>query len=612
MTQDTGGSTKKHEIMHPYSAPLRDIRFVLHEVLHAQSHYAELGRDELNTEFIDSVLEEAARFAEEVVAPTNEPGDRIGVRLDESGVVVTPPGFKEAYRRFVEDGWAALCGPAEFGGQGLPESFGGPVGELLVSANMSWKLYSGLTDSAILCLEKHASQVLKDLYLTKLVTGEWTGTMCLTEAHAGTDLGMLRTRAEPDSEGSYRITGEKIFITSGDHDVADNVVHLVLARLPDAPAGTHGISLFLVPKKLPDADGAPGASNGVRCSRLEEKLGIHGSATCVMNFESARGWMVGKPNAGLKCMFVMMNHARLWVGLQGLAQAELSRQAALAYARERRQGRAAGGSASPGQPADLLIEHADVRRMLLTQKAYVEGSRLLTYFAGMEMDKAKYHPDAEERQRAADLLAVLTPIVKAFVTDMAVEVTSLGIQVHGGYGYVRETGVEQFYRDTRIACIYEGTNGIQALDLLGRKVLGSGGQLARRLGGLIGAFCQNHATYEEMSDFAPRLAGLLKEWSEATEQVAEHAARDPHEVNAAAVDYLQLTGHLCLAWCWAKVAAVAIAALKSDQGEAGFYQAKLATARFFFARLLPRAEAHLDALQSGSTTVMSLPAEHFG
>ncbi len=588
-----------------YRAPLKEIRFALHEVLHAGSHYAELGREELNAEFIDSVLEGAARFAEEVVAPTNEPGDRIGVHLGADGVV-TPPGFREAYEQFVADGWAALCGPEEFGGQGLPEGFGGPIGELFVSANQSWKMYSGLTDSAVLCMERHASEELKQTYLAKMVTGEWTGTMCLTEAQAGTDLGLLRTRAEPDGEGSYRITGEKIFITSGDHDLAGNIIHLVLARLPDAPAGTRGISLFLVPKRLPGADGEPGGPNGVRCSRLEEKLGIHGSATCVMNFDNARGWLVGEPNAGLKSMFVMMNHARLWVGLQGLAQAERSRQASVDYARQRRQGRAARGSAPPDKAADVIVDHADVRRMLLTQKAFIEASRVLTYFAGMQMDKAKYHPDPAERQRGADLLAILTPIVKAFVTDMAVEVTNVGIQVHGGYGYVRETGVEQFLRDARIACIYEGTNGVQALDLLGRKVLGSGGQLARLLGGLIGAFCQNHAGYEEMSDFVPRLAGLLKEWSEATEQVAQRAARDPDEVGAAAVDYLQFTGYLCLAWCWAKMAAVSIAALKNSPDDPAFYEAKIATARFFFARLLPRAEAHLDALQSGSASVMAL------
>ena len=597
--------------MHPYRAPLKEIRFVLHEVLHAGNHYAELGREELNAEFVDTVLDGAARFAEEVVAPTNEPGDRIGVRL-EGDKVITPPGFREAYEQYVGDGWAALCGPEEFGGQGLPESFGGPIGEMLVSANQSWKLYSGLTDSAVLCLEKHAPENLKQLYLGKLVTGEWTGTMCLTEAQAGTDLGLLRTRAEPQADGSYRITGEKIFIASGDHDLAGNVVHLVLARLPDAPAGTRGISLFLVPKRLPDGSGEPGEPNGVRCTRLEEKLGIHGSATCVMTFEDAQGWMIGEPNAGLKCMFVMMNHARLWVGLQGLSQAERAWQAALSYARERRQGRAARGSAAANKSADLIVDHADVRRMLLTQKALVEGSRVLTYFAGLQMDKAKYHPDPAERERGADLLAVLTPIVKAFVTDMAVEVTSLGIQVHGGYGYVRETGVEQFYRDTRISCIYEGTNGVQALDLLGRKVLGSGGQLARLLGGLIGAFCQNHATHEEMGDFVPRLAGLLKEWSEATEQVAQRAAREPDEVGASAVDYLQATGYLCLAWCWAKIAAVSIAALRGSPQDPAFYEAKLATARFFFVRLLPRAEAHLDALQGGASSVMSLPAEHLG
>ena len=597
--------------MHPYRVPLKEIRFVLHEVLHAAHHYAEIGRDDLNAEFIDSVLEGAARFAEEVIAPTNEVGDRVGVRL-ESGRVITPPGFKEAYQRFVADGWAALCGPEEFGGQGLPEGFGGPVGEMFVSGNQSWKMYSALTDSAVLCLERHAPEALKRLYLPRLVRGEWTGTMCLTEPQAGTDLGLLRTRAAPDGAGAYRISGEKIFITSGDHDLADNVVHLVLARLPDAPAGSRGISLFLVPKHLPDASGAVGAANGVRCSRLEEKLGIHGSATCALTFENATGWLIGEPNAGLRSMFVMMNHARLWVGLQGLAQAELARQAAVAYARERRQGRSAHGRSVPGTPADLLIEHADVRRMLLTQKAFIEPARVLAYFAGMQMDKAKYHPDPAERERAGELLAVLTPIVKAFVTDMAVEVTSLGIQVHGGYGYIRETGVEQFYRDARIACIYEGTNGIQALDLLGRKVLGSGGQLARLLGGLIGTFCQNHAGYDEMSDFVPRLAGLLKEWSEATEQVALRAARDPDEVSAAAVDYLQFTGYLCFAWCWAKMAAVSIAALRNGSQDKDFHEAKLATARFFFTRLLPRAEAHLDALQAGAPSVMALPADQLG
>ncbi len=597
--------------MNPYTAPLRDIRFALHEVLDAPSHFAELGRTDLDADFINSVLEEAARFAEGVVAPTNEPGDRVGVRL-ENGGVIAPPGFKEAYQQFVDDGWAALSGPAEYGGQGMPQSFGGPVGELLVSANMSWKLYSGLTDSAVLLMQGHASEELKKLYLPKLVTGEWAGTMCLTEAQAGTDLGLVRTLAQPAKDGSYSITGSKIFISSGDHDLSENIVHMVLARLPDAPAGTKGISLFLVPKRLPDAQGAAGEMNGVRCSRLEEKMGLHGSATCVLDFDGSKGWLIGQLNNGMKHMFIMMNHARLWVGLQGLGQAERAWQASLDYARERRQGRAARGSASPDKPADLLIEHADIRRMLLTQKSLVEGSRMLVYLACLLMDKSHDHPDKAVREQAADLLAILTPIVKAFVTDAAVEVADHGIQVFGGYGYVRESGVEQFYRDARVTVIYEGTNGVQALDLLGRKVLGSGGKLARVLGGEIGGFCQAHAVDPALNDFVPRLAGLLKEWSAATEQVAKAAARDPDELTAAATDYLRLTGYLCMAWCWARAAAVAAAALSRKSEEAAYYESKLATARFYFKRLLPRAEAHLDALQAGAASIMTLPAEHFG
>lgn len=597
--------------MYPYRAPLRDIRFALNEVLHAPRHFAELGRNDLDADFVNSVIEEAARFAEGVVAPSNEIGDRTGVRL-ENGRVIAPPGFKEAYQQFVGDGWAALCGPTEFGGQGMPESFGGPVGEVLVSANMSWKLYSGLTDSAVLLMEEHASEELKKIYLPKLVTGEWAGTMCLTEAQAGTDLGLVRTQAEPAGDGSYRITGSKIFISSGDHDLAENIVHMVLARLPDAPPGTKGISLFLVPKRLPDAQGGAGELNGVSCGRLEEKMGLHGSATCVMDFDGSRGWLIGKLNSGLKHMFIMMNHARLWVGLQGLGQAERSWQAALTYARERRQGRAARGSASPDKPADLLIEHADIRRMLLTQKSLVEGSRLLVYMACLLMDRGRYHPDEAARSQAADLLAIMTPIVKAFVTDAAVEVTDNGIQIFGGYGYVRESGVEQFYRDARVTTIYEGTNGVQSLDLLGRKVLGSGGKLARVLGGEIGGFCQAHAVDPALNDFVPRLAGLLKEWSAATEQVAKRAASDPDELTSAATDYLRFTGYLCMAWCWAMAAATAAAALKDKSEESAYYESKLATARFFFARLLPRAEAHLDALQAGAASVMALPPEQFG
>ncbi len=592
-----------------YQAPLREFRYVLHDVLRVEHHYRDIGRDDVNAELIDGVLDGCARFAEDVVAPTNVPGDRVGVRRTDDGRVVTPPGFIEAYRQFVEDGWAALCGPADAGGQGLPESFGGPVGEMLVSANMSWKLYSGLTDSAVLCVAKHASEELRRVYLPKMVRGVWSGTMVLTEPHAGTDLGLMRTRAEPEDGGSYRISGTKIFITSGEHDLTENIVHMVLAKLPDAPSGSRGISLFLVPKFVPDANGAPGSPNGVSCASLEHKLGIHGSATCVMNFDCAQGWLIGEPNGGLKCMFTMMNHARLWVGLQGLAQCEGAYQLALAYARDRRQGRTSSGGASAA--ADPIIGHPDVRRMLLTQKSLIEGARVLTWFASLQMDRALHHPDAQERARADGLLSILTPIVKGFVTDMSLECTSLAIQVHGGHGYVRETGVEQYFRDARITAIYEGTNGVQAMDLLSRKVLGTGGALARQLGGMIGGFCERQAGSESLSGFITPLTGLLKEWSEATESIAQRAARDPDEAGAAAMDYLQLSGYLCLAWCWARMAAVSTAALQKGGPDGAFHQAKLSTARFYFKRILPRAEAHLDALGAGARPVMELPADQF-
>jgi alkylation response protein AidB-like acyl-CoA dehydrogenase len=594
--------------MPAYKAPLREYRYVLHDVLGSVAHYRALGRDDINAELIEGVLEGAARFAEDVVAPTNEAGDRVGVRRTEDGRVVTPPGFSEAYRQYVDDGWAALCGPTEAGGQGMPESIGGVVGEMLVSANMSWKLYSGLTDSAVLCLDRRGDEALKRTYLPKLVSGVWSGTMVLTEPHAGTDLGLMRTRAEPQPDGSYRVSGTKIFITSGEHDLTENIVHFVLAKLPDAPAGSRGISMFLVPKFLPDAAGGPGAPNGVTCASVEHKLGIHGSATCVMNFDGSTGWLIGEVNGGLRNMFTMMNHARLWVGLQGLAQCERGFQASLAYARDRRQGRTSSGG--PGQ-ADPIIGHPDVRRMLLTQKALVEGARVLILFAGMQMDRTLHHPDAAARAQAEELLSLLTPVVKGFVTGMSLECTSDALQVHGGHGYVRETGVEQFFRDARITMIYEGANGVQAMDLLGRKVLGSGGVLARRLGGLIGGFCERHAEGGEHAEFVARLAGLLKEWSVATEEVARRAARNPDETGAASMDYLQLTGYLCLAWCWAWMAAVSVAALKAGGPDQGFHRAKIATARFYFQRILPRAEAHLDAMGAGARSLMEIPADQF-
>jgi alkylation response protein AidB-like acyl-CoA dehydrogenase len=594
--------------MTAYRAPLRDLRFVLHEVLHYAQHCRQLGRADVDQQTLDSVLDEVARFAEEVVAPLNPGADVAGVRLVD-GEVVTPPGFREAYDRYCADGWASLCWPEELGGQNLPESLAIAVCDLLSQASMAFRMYSGLTDGAILTLESHASPELCAAYLPKLVSGRWPATMCLTEAQAGSDLALVRTRAEPAGDGTYRLTGTKIFISGGDSDVGENIVHLVLARLPDAPPGTQGISLFLVPKFLPDANGEPGRRNAVVCTHTEHKMGLHGSATCVLDFQGARGHLVGAPHGGLNCMFTMMNHARLWVGVQGLGQAERGYQQSLAYARERRQGRAPGDErrAAPR----CLIDHADVRRMLLTQKALIEGGRLLAYFAAFELDNSRHHPDAADRARAADVLALLTPVIKAFLTDAAIESTSLAIQIHGGHGYVRDTGVEQFYRDVRVAALYEGTNGVQAFDLLGRKVLGDGGRLARLLGRLIGGFCTSHAGYEELADFVPRLAGLLKEWTDVTERLGERVARNPEEMGAAAVDYLQFTGYLCLAWCWAKMAAVAIVRLKHEPPDAAFYRAKLDTARFYYARLLPRAEMHVDALSAGAATLMALPSEHF-
>jgi len=594
--------------MPAYKVPLREFRYVLYDVLDVESSYRDLGRGDVNAELIDGLLDGGARFAEDIVAPTNEAGDRVGVRRTDDGRVITPPGFIEAYRQYVDDGWAALCGPVDAGGQGLPESLGGVIGEMLVTANMSWKLYSGLTDSAVLCVAKHATEELRRLYLPKLVSGVWSGTMALTEPQAGTDLGLMRTRAEPDGEGSYRISGTKIFITSGEHDLTENIVHLVLAKLPDAPAGSRGISLFLVPKRLPDGKGAPGAPNGVTCPSVEHKLGIHASATCVLNFDNSRGWLIGEINGGLKVMFTMMNHARLWVGLQGLAQSERAWQPALAYARERRQGRTAeGGKAA----ADPIIGHPDVRRMLLTQRSLIEGARVLVWFAGLQMDRALHHPEKATRKEADALLSILTPIVKGFVTDMSLECTSLALQIHGGHGYIRETGIEQYFRDARITAIYEGTNGVQAMDLLGRKVLGSGGALARQLGGLIGGFCERHAGSDELSEYITRLAGLLKEWSEATEEIARRSARNPDETGAASFDYMQLTGYLCLGWCWARMAAVSAAALKAGAADAAFHKSKLATARFYFQRILPRAEAHLDALGAGARSLMDLTPDQF-
>jgi alkylation response protein AidB-like acyl-CoA dehydrogenase len=596
--------------VHAYRAPLRDIRFVVHEVLDFEDHYRSFGRGDLNRDLLEGILEEGARFAEDILAPTNRVGDEHGL-VFEAGRVRTPPGFKDAYDRYCRDGWITMTQDPRWGGQGLPGGFALGFSEMLVSGNMAWKMYSGLTESAAHTIAAHATEDLKARYLPQLVAGDWTGTMCLTEAHSGTDLGLLRTRAEPRGDGSYAISGTKIFISCGEHDLSRNIVHLVLARLVDAPAGTRGISLFLVPKLLPDADGNPGRANGVACGSIEHKMGIHASPTCVMHFNDASGWLVGRENEGLACMFTMMNHARLSVGLQGQGLSELAWQASVAYARQRLQGRSMSGPRTSGTAADPIIVHPDVRRMLLTQKAFVEGGRLLAFLTGRELDSAELNPDPEARRRSNELVAFLTPIVKAFLTDAAMEVASLAVQIHGGHGFIRETGVEQLLRDARITPIYEGTNGIQALDLLGRKVCGTGGRSQQAMAARIRESIARFGAVPELAGFAADLARRLDSWDELTVTLNKAATGNADEIGAAAVDYLQFSGYLCLGWCWLVAAGVAARRIPEAGADADFYRAKLATARHYFERLLPRADAHEAAARAGAAGLMALPAEHF-
>jgi alkylation response protein AidB-like acyl-CoA dehydrogenase len=595
--------------VYTYRAPLRDIRFVVHDVLDFEENYRAYGREDLNRELLEGILEEGARFAEDVLAPTNRVGDVHGL-VFENGEVRTPPGFKEAYDRYCKDGWITMTADPEWGGQGLPGGFSLAFGEMLVSGNMAWRMYSGLTESAALTIAAHGSDALKHTYLPKMIAGEWSGTMCLTEAHSGTDLGILKTRAEPRADGSYAITGTKIFISAGEHDLTRNIVHLVLARLPDAPAGTRGISLFVVPKFRPDANGDAGERNGVVCGSIEHKMGIHASPTCVMHFNDSIGWLLGKPNEGLACMFTMMNQARLGVGLQGHGLSELAWQASISYANDRLQGRAMSGVKEPGKAADPIIVHPDVRRMLLTQKAFVEGGRVLCFLTGREIDSAHLNPDPQARQASTDLIAFLTPIVKGFLTEAAMEVTSLAVQIHGGHGFIRQTGVEQLMRDARITPIYEGTNGVQALDLLGRKVFGTGGKSQQMITARIVDSIRKFGGMPEIAPFATDLGKRLEQWGRLTAELGLAAKTNPDEVGAAATDYLHVAGYICLGWCWLVAAGVAAKKLAEDPND-DFYKAKLVTARHYFSRILPRVDSHAAAARAGSTGLMALTADQF-
>ena len=596
--------------MPDYNAPLRDMRFVINEVFDFNSGYQAFGLDEVTPDLVDAVLDEAAKFAGGVLAPLNRTGDEEGCHIDD-GVVTTPKGFKEAYQQYIDNGWGSMTGPVEFGGQGLPASLGLAVAEMVASANYAFSMYPGLSHGCLAAIRAHGSDEQKELYLNKLTPGTWTGTMCLTEPHCGTDLGLIKTRAVPEADGSYKITGTKIFISCGEHDMAENIVHLVLAKLPDAPAGTKGISMFIVPKFLPDANGEAGERNSLKCGSLEHKMGIKASATCVMNFDDARGFLVGEANKGLNYMFTMMNHARLGTGMQGMCHGEASYQTALAYAKERLQMRALSGAAEPDKAADPIIVHPDVRRMLLTMKAFNEGNRALTYYTAQLLDKAHYSKDDAERADAEEQLAFLTPICKAFMTETGLEVTNLGMQVLGGHGYIREWGQEQQVRDCRIALIYEGTNGIQALDLLGRKVLMTQGKTMRAFTKQVHKFCQANESHPQLGEFVKQLSQLNAQWGEQVQKIGMKAMQNRDEIGAASMDFLMYSGYVTQAFLWLKMAVAAQAALDAGSSDEVFYQSKLATQTFYFQRLLPRAQAHLQSLESGADNLMSLKVEHF-
>ena len=592
-----------------FQAPLRDMRFVLHELFDVSAHCELLGNG-LDRQLIDGVLDEAARYTAQVVAPLNRNSDEQGAILT-NGEVSTPDGFPQAYRQYVDNGWASMTGPSEYGGQGFPQMVAASFHEMLMAASLSFRVYSGLTEGAVLALYKHGDQALKNLYLEKMVSGTWTGTMCLTEPQAGTDLSLLRTRAAPQADGSYAVSGSKIFISGGEQDLSENIVHLVLARLPDAPAGVKGISLLLVPKFIAGADGGLGRRNNLSCGAIEHKMGIKGTSTCVMNFDGASGWIIGAANQGLACMFTMMNDARFQVGLQGLGIAERAFQGSLSYARERLQSRALEGSAAPDKAADPIIVHPDVRRMLLTQKTLLEGCRMVAAYTAQQLDLEHAHPDAQARKQASQRAALLIPIVKAFFTDMGQEVASLGVQIYGGHGFIREWGMEQLMRDSRITQIYEGTNGIQALDFIRRKLLADGGQQLTALQDELDQWCARHALSSELSTLVLALETRVLEWRTLTTHVIAISAVNVQEIGACSVDFLQYSAYVLLAGFWLQAAARAEAAMAAGTEEVEFYRAKLNSARFYSDRILPRASAHREAVLAGAESLMAMPETSF-
>ena len=595
--------------MPTYTPPLRDMQFVMHELLHVVDDFKSIPKHaDIDADTINAVLEGAAQFASEVVFPLNISGDTEGCKLDlATHEVTTPKGFKAAYQQFVAGGWPALSCDPDFGGQGLPLVVNQCLYEMLNSANQAWAMYPGLTHGAYAALRTYGTPEQQATYLRKMTSGEWTGTMCLTEPHCGTDLGLMRTKAESLPDGTYKITGNKIFISAGEHDMADNIIHLVLARLTDAPPGIKGVSLFIVPKFNVNPDGSLGQRNGIYCGGLEHKMGIHGNATAQIVIDGAIGTLVGQPNKGMQAMFVMMNSARLGVGNQSLGLTEVAYQNALAYAKDRIQMRSLSGAKAKDKPADPIIVHPDVRKMLLTAKAYAEGGRALSVFCSVLLDKAHYHPDEKTRKDSDEMLSLLTPIVKAFITDNGHISTNACMQVFGGHGFIKEWGMEQFVRDNRINMIYEGTNTIQSLDLLGRKILGNNGATLKKFGKLIAALVEEEGVNEKMSEFINPMAYLGDKVTKFTTEIGFKSFQNPDEVGAAAVDYLRVVGHLVFGYFWARMAQVALREIAAGNTDP-FYVAKLQTARFYFAKLFPETASLMLTARAGSKVLLDTDA----
>jgi alkylation response protein AidB-like acyl-CoA dehydrogenase len=592
-----------------YKAPLREYRFVLQELFDVGELAKLPGYEDATPDVFEAVLEEGGKLCEEVLFPLNRSGDEEGCTF-ENGVVRTPKGFKEAYDTFRQGGWNALACDPQYGGQGLPHTLHFFVEEMISSANMSFGMYPGLSNGAYSAIHRHGSAAQKQKFLPHLVDGSWSGTMCLTEPQCGTDLGQIRTKAEPTGkDGTYKISGTKIFISAGEHDLTDNIVHLVLARIVGGPPGIRGISLFIVPKFLVKEDGTLGARNGVRCGSIEHKMGIKASATCVLNFEEAEGYLVGEAHKGMRAMFTMMNGARLGVGLQGLALGETAYQTARQYALDRLQGRALTGEQMPDKPADPIIVHPDVRRMLLTMKAYTEGARALASWVSLALDRAERHPDEAEREEAEDFIGLMTPIIKAMLTDNAFAVANLGVQIFGGHGYIREWGMEQLVRDSRITMLYEGANGIQALDLVGRKMPMHNGRLLRRFFHPVDAYLRQRMEKPELQEFVMPVMKAFGRLQQVTALVAQKGMADPNEAGAAASEYLRAFGLVAMGYLWTRIAEVALTKLNGE--ESTFYKAKLATARFYMARLLPETNALFASIATGAKPLMELEAAAF-